>query len=104
LLRQPDRDAWRDMPGLIRAYNEATGVPNTDTGGYHETITVASLRAARAWLAITPRAPVYRALNELLLSKYGRSDWLLAYWSKPVLFSVRARRSWVEPDLRPLPF
>lgn len=94
----------RDLPGPIRAYNEAIGVPNTDTGGYHETITVASLRAARAWLMITPGAPLYRALNELLVSKYGRSDWPLACWSKPVLFSVAARRGWVEPDLRPLPF
>jgi hypothetical protein len=34
----------------------------------------------------------------------GRSDWLFRYWSKPVLFSVRARKSWVEPDLAPLPF
>jgi hypothetical protein len=104
LLRQPDSDAMRDMPGLIRAYNEATGLPNTDTGGYHETITLASLRAARAWLAIMPGAPLHRAVNELLVSKYGRSDWLLGYWSKPVLFCVAARRSWVEPDLRPLPF
>lgn len=104
LLRQPDLDPVRHMPGLIRAYNEATGVANTDSGGYHETITIASLRAARAWLTITPGAPLHRALNEMLLSKYGRSDWLLAYWSKAVLFSVAARRGWVEPDLRPLPF
>ena len=48
VLRRPDMDAARDMPGLIRAYNEATGVNNTDTTGYHETITQASLRAARA--------------------------------------------------------
>ncbi len=44
LLRSPERDALREMPGFIRAYNEATGTPNTDTGGYHETITLASLR------------------------------------------------------------
>ncbi len=50
VLRRPDMDAARDMPGLIRAYNEATGVHNTDSTGYHETITLASLRAARAWL------------------------------------------------------
>jgi hypothetical protein len=43
-------------------------------------------------------------LNELLAGEYGRSDWLLSYWSKPLLFSVAARRAWVEPDLKPLPF
>jgi hypothetical protein len=104
LLRHPDRDAMREMPGLIRAYNEATGVANTDSGGYHETITVASLRAARAWLETRRGVALHTALNELLASEYGRADWLLAYWSRPVLFSVTARREWVGPDLSRLPF
>jgi hypothetical protein len=104
LLRRPDMDAMRVMPGLIRAYNEGTGVPNTDTSGYHETITLGSLRSARAWLAARNDRKLHEALNELLASEYGRSDWLLAYWSKPLLFSVTARATWVEPDLRPLPF
>jgi hypothetical protein len=104
LLKHPTICAEREMPGLIRAYNEATGTPNTDSGGYHETITVASLRVARAWLAARAGTPLHAALGELMASVYGRSDWLLAYWSKPVLFSVAARRGWVEPDLRPLPF
>lgn len=104
LLRRRGMHAMRDMPGLIRAYNEATGVPNTDTSGYHETITIASLRAAYAWLNERRTAMLHEALNELLDSSYGRSDWLLAYWSKPVLFSPAARRAWVEPDVKPLPF
>jgi hypothetical protein len=104
LLSRPDRDAMREMPGLIRAYNEATGVANTDSTGYHETITLASLRAARAWLNARPHEMLHASLRELLASDYGRSDWLLAYWSRPLLFSVEARRAWVEPDLRPLPF
>jgi hypothetical protein len=104
LLRRRGLHAMRDMPGLIRAYNEATGVPNTDTGGYHETITFASLRAAHAWLGERRTATLHEALDEMLNSAYGRSDWLLAYWSKPVLFSTAARRAWVEPDVKPLPF
>ncbi|HEY8571241.1 hypothetical protein [Phenylobacterium sp.] len=103
LITAPGRDAAREMPGLIRAYNAATGVPNTDTEGYHETITQASLRAAAAWLAGHP-GPRADALNGLLQSPYGRSDWLLKYWSRERLFSVEARRAWVEPDLQPLPF
>jgi len=104
VLRRPDMEATRDMPGLIRAYNEATGVNNTDTTGYHETITQASLRAARAWLRERPASALFEALNGLLSSEYGRSDWLLTHWSRQVLFSVTARRSWVDPDVRPLPF
>ena len=104
LLSRPDRDAMHEMPGLIRAYNEATGVANTDSTGYHETITLASLRAARAWLHARPHKALHVSLAELLASSYGRSDWLLAYWSRPLLFSVEARRRWVDPDLAPLPF
>jgi hypothetical protein len=97
-------DAIRDMPGMIRAYNEATGVANTDTSGYHETITLVSLRAAKHWLANRIDMSLHDSLNALLASEYGRSDWLLTYWSKPVLFSVEARRRWIEPDLKDLPF
>jgi hypothetical protein len=104
LLRRHDLHAMVEMPPLIRAYNERTGVPNTDTTGYHETITLASLRAARAWLEKRKRAALHIVLKELLDSPLGRSNWLLEYWSQSVLFSVLARRSWVEPDLRPFPF
>lgn len=104
ILRHPDFDAVRDMPDLIRRYNEATGVANTDTTGYHETITLASLRAARAWLGARPTKPLHESLSEMLRAEYGRSDWLLTYWSRPLLFSVPARRSWVDPDLLRLPF
>jgi hypothetical protein len=104
LLTRPDRDAFREMPGLIRAYNEATGVENTDTSGYLETITLASLRAARAHLAEAPGAPLSERLATLLGGPHGGSAWPLAYWSKPVLFSPAARRAWVNPDLQPLPF
>jgi hypothetical protein len=104
LLADPARDPVREMPGLIRAYNTATGVPNTDTEGYHETITQASLRAARSWLAAHPGAPLSDVLARLMASPHGRSDWLFAYWSRETLFSPAARHAWIPPDIAPLPF
>ena len=104
LLRHRGDTAFHDLPPLIRAYNESTGVANTDTGGYHETITVASLRVARAWLAERPGVSLHTALGELLASPYGRSNWLLGYWSRELLFSVAARRAWVDADLRPFTY
>jgi hypothetical protein len=90
---------------IIRSYNEATATPNTDSSGYHETITIASMRATMAHLARFPAdEPLHDVTNTLLASPLGRSDWLLAYWSRERLFSVAARREWVEPDLAPLPF
>jgi hypothetical protein len=103
IARCPALVPERDMPGLIRAYNEATGTPNTETGGYHETITLASLRAASAFLAGLPAGmALYAACNALLESPLGRRDWMLAHWSRERLFSSAARRRWVEPDLAPL--
>lgn len=96
-------DASHAMPGMIRAYNEAIGGANTDSSGYHETITQASLRAARAFFAQRRHLPLYAICNELMASPLGKPGWLLAYWSRPLLFSVEARRTWVEPDLQPLP-
>lgn len=92
------------MPGLIRAYNEATGTPNTDTGGYHETITLVSLRAARSVMRAHARAALSDVLAALMASEFGRSGWPLAYWRKETLFSAEARRTWVEPDLQGLAF
>jgi len=99
-----DLDAPRAMPGFIRAYNEATGVANTDTEGYHETITQASLRAARSFLLQDPARTLFATCNALMASPLGKSDWLLVHWTRTRLFSVEARNRWVEPDLRKLPF
>jgi hypothetical protein len=104
LLADASRDAYGRMPYLIRAYNEACGVANTDSSGYHETITIASLRAADSWLAAHADAPLDAALGTFLETSLGRSDWLLRYWSRERLFSAAARREWQPPDLAPLPF
>ena len=103
LMTQSTRIAERDMPELIRAYNEATGTPNTDESGYHETITQASIRAVRAFLRGRSHLSRAEALDQLLATRLGRSDWLLAHYSRERLFCVEARRRWVEPDLSCLP-
>jgi hypothetical protein len=104
MTHRPEMDVARELPGMIRAYNEATGGANTDTAGYHETITQASLRAARKFLNESLPRPLYATCNALMVSPLGDPDWLLAYWSRERLFSLEARRAWVEPDLRELPF
>jgi hypothetical protein len=90
------------MPDAIRSYNEATGGANTEVSGYHQTITLASLHAARAFRAERPHLRVFEVCNELMASRLGRSDWLLMHWSRDRLFSVEARKRWIEPDLKPL--
>ncbi|QQN74368.1 hypothetical protein [Croceicoccus sp. YJ47] len=90
---------------LISRYNEATNTANTDTGGYHHTVTLASMRGAGDFLASYPEdVPLSDVHYALMASRYGDPDWLLKYWSREVLFSVSARRGWVDPDLSSLPF
>ncbi len=104
LRHEPDGLPTR-MPGLIRAYNESVGGVNSDTEGYHETITQASLRAAADQLGGHPAGtPLSVVLAQLLAGPLGGSSWILEHWSRERLFSVQARREWVEPDLLPLPF
>jgi hypothetical protein len=93
------------MPDWIRGYNEVTGVANTDSSGYHETITMASIRAARAVLAThSEGVPLHEVVNGLLAGELGRSEWLLRYWSRPRLFSTEARRRWLDPDEERFPY
>ena len=102
---RPDIAPARDMPGLIRAYNESVGGVNDDTSGYHETITQASLRAARGVFdAYAADIPVWRIANALLKTQFANPNWLLEYWTRDRLMSVEARRAWLEPDRKPLPF
>lgn len=90
---------------IITRYNDATGTANTDSSGYHHTITVASMRAAADHLRRCGAAmPLHRVLASLMASSLGRSDWLLTYWSREALFSVDARRGWRDPDRMALPF
>jgi hypothetical protein len=105
LRHRPELAEPAAFKSLIIAYNEATLTANTDTGGYHHTITVASLKAAAHYLDGHGRdTPVCTVLGQLMASGLGHSGWLLAYWRRETLFSVTARRDWVEPDLADLPF
>ncbi len=65
---------------LICRYNEATGTASTDTGGYHHTITLASMRGAAAHLASHPKnAPIHVVHSALMASYFGDPNWLFAY-------------------------
>lgn len=93
-------DIERELPAIISAYNVASGVVNDDAHGYHETITQVYIAGVRAHLAeVGTDLPLYEVVNSLLLSARGRRDLPLLFYSKKLLFSVPARRTFVPPDL-----
>ena len=87
----------------IRQLNDTHGTSNTDSSGYHETITRAYVVLIAALLGtLAPATPAVDAARVLFSSPLCARDALLAYYSKERLMSVEARRRWVEPDLHPL--
>jgi len=104
LLRRPDIDLDTELAGIIRRFNESVGGVNSDSEGYHETITRVFLHGVRLFLDDAYlKAPLHELVNDLLLSPMGRRDWPLRFYSRERLFSVDARRNPVPPDLAALP-
>jgi hypothetical protein len=99
ILERPDIAPERDLPDLIRRYNESVGGVNDATQGYHETITQIFIRAVRRHVATTDGRPLHERVNALLQAPEGRRDWPLRSYSRELLFSPEARLGWVEPDL-----
>ena len=87
----------------IRFHNEAVGTVNTDSAGYHESLTRLFAHGIAAKLARCQGESFDDALVALLGSALAASDWPLQYYTRERLFSVEARLNWVEPDLKPLP-
>lgn len=84
-------DALAALRAAIPRLNEAHGVANSDTGGYHETLTVLYASAVADAVA--------RGLDaDQTTAEVGR-DLPDGFWSRTVIDAPRARRAWVEPDL-----
>ncbi len=104
IVERPDVLPERDLPVIIRRFNESVGGVNDETQGYHETITQCFVRAGRLFLASTLAAvSLVEKVNDLLRAPQGQRDWPLRFYSHERLFSVEARLGWCEPDLAPLP-
>ena len=104
VLKHPEIDLDIELKGIISRYNESAGTPNSDSEGYHDTITRAYLCGIRLFLdEADVSRPIHDLVNELLMTPMGRRDWPLRFWSKNRLMSIEARRAWIEPDLAALP-
>ena len=99
LTRRPGIDLDAELPEIIRGYNAAVGGVNSDTEGYHETITRTYLMGVRSFVAGCSKARLTEKVNALLRSPVGSREWPLRFYSRERLFSVEARLNWIEPDL-----
>lgn len=98
VIEHPGFDLARELPRVIASYNVAVGGVNDDQQGYHETLTLFWIGVARRFHARTSGTLVERVNQLILADPEGRRDYPLRFWSAERLFSVAARRRWVEPD------
>ena len=90
------------LRAMIPAYNLAVGGENTDTAGYHDTIT--AYYAGAAAHAAAGASSDEEAVALALASEHLTREAPLKYWSRELLFSTPARRGFVAPDLAQPPF
>lgn len=94
-----ERTAAQALPFLrtsIQTHNCGIGTPNTETEGYHETLTVYYVTAVANAAAPDPET----------LSTIPSCDRHapLTHWDRDTLFSVPARLGWLAPNLVELPW
>jgi hypothetical protein len=81
--------------GIIR-YNEGTGVANTDSSGYHETLT-------RFWIGIVAKdlegvSDAFEGACRAVSKFGGQRDLFKLYYSFDVVGNTTARKTWIAPD------
>jgi hypothetical protein len=86
----------------VSRYNLAVGGLNTDSSGYHETITIAWIKVlARLLREAQPITRVDFAALAVARYQSDRSH-LQRYYDFDLVASVQARRTWVPPTLASL--
>ncbi len=97
-LNYPFAVAKNLMSDGILWLNDAHGTPNTDTSGYHETLTMFWLLTIEEFLGKTKCGSLAETANHLIASCDTKLP--SRFYSREFLFSREARARYVEPDLK----
>ncbi|WNJ19360.1 hypothetical protein [Pontibacter sp. G13] len=95
-------EALDEIKDQIKAYNLAVGTPNTDTSGYHETLTTFWMVVTKRFLLTDPDLEWIEACQQFLGSEFADNRLPETYYTSERLFSVSARKSWRNGDLQPI--
>lgn len=90
----------------IRTYNEASGGKNTDSSGYHETITVFWVWLLNEFFGIylADNQSFEQVCSAFLKSKYCDRNAAFNFYTQEKLLSREARLAFVEPDIQAFDF
>jgi hypothetical protein len=93
-------DALRRLRSGIRRLNESHGGVNSETDGYHETITVAYVSLLAQYLESRGTdVSLEMHATRLLAGPLAAKDVLFTFYSRDRLMSTSARMGWLDPDL-----
>jgi hypothetical protein len=98
----PREAALAKMRECVRRYNESVGGKNTETSGYHETLTVMWIRLLDGLRRES--TPMNRAqFAGRAVERFAPlRDIFREYYDFDLVGSTEARLRWVEPTLKPL--
>jgi hypothetical protein len=83
--------------GII-TYNVVTGGQNTPEKGYHETLTIFWCKIIREFINKNRELALVDLCDTLFKSEWTSKELPLQFYTRELLFSVKARATWVEPD------
>jgi hypothetical protein len=86
----------------IREYNLSVGTENTDSSGYHETLTVFWLTVVNEFYSANGCGNIDDMYNSFTKTIFAMPKFPTHFYSNELLFSKTARHSWVEPDQLPI--
>ena len=104
LTRFGVKNGQKAMRERVIRYNEAVEKVNSDTSGYHETVTFFWLNAIWNRLSKNNTIQFDQETLDALLSNIDLAyrNLFLNYYSEARILSVEARRNYIEPDKFPV--
>ena len=97
-----EAEATQRMRERVSAYNLAVGGKNTQTGGYHERITVFWIKLLARFCREHPDLDRAAFAHETTAHFAPQRSILAEFYGFDVVNSLEARRRWVEPTLQRL--
>lgn len=93
----PD-EALTQLRRRISAYNESVGTANTETSGYHETITRFYVAFIAQFVASVDATRPVDDLAAEFIRRFGDRKLALRFFDEARLMTPLARARWIEPD------
>ena len=98
----PFEEALALVRSKIKSYNLSVGTLNTDDAGYHETLTVFWMTITKAFIQAYPSWSLDQVCSQFLQTAYASKNFPFEFYSKELLFTKKARKNWVEGNLKKL--